>query len=105
MAKGILYVETHALPDEAEAYHKWYDETHLAETIENIPGIVSARRYSPLKEGDPFVAIYDIEADDVAKVRDAMFAWMKSGTGSTPSGVDASKPFVIRFFELRTTYP
>jgi hypothetical protein len=97
MAKGILYVETHVDPAQADAYHEWYNREHLTEVC-NLDGIVSARRFEPLEEDGSFVAIYEIDAESVEQAKDALFAFMKSGDMSTPVGMDVSKPFVIKFF-------
>jgi hypothetical protein len=97
MAKGILYVETHVDPAQVEAYHKWYNEEHLPEVC-NLEGIVSARRFEPIEADGSFVATYEIDATSVEEARDALFAFMKSGDMSTPTGIDASKPFVMKFF-------
>ena len=105
MAKGILYCETHPRPEDLEAYHRSYDEVHLEEVVHAVDGVVSARRYTPLRDGDPFVAVYEIEGDSVPEVQERVLAFMRSGEGTSPSGVDASKPVVVRFYELRTTYP
>jgi hypothetical protein len=97
MAKGILYVETHVDPAQADAYHEWYNGEHLTEVC-NLDGIVSARRFEPLDEDGSFVAIYEIDADSVEQAKDALFAFMKSGDMSTPVGMDVTKPSVIKFF-------
>ena len=103
MAKGILYVETHALPEELEAYHQWYDKVHLKDFLDHVPGVVSARRYTPLDDRHPFVTIYEIEADDLDAVRAGMATFGQSMAETV--GVDHSKPRASRFYELRTTYP
>ena len=97
MAKGILYVETHVDPAHADAYHEWYNGTHLKEVC-NLDGFVSARRFEPLEGDGSFIAIYEIEADTVEQAKDTLSAFMKSGDMSMPVGIDASKPFAIKFF-------
>lgn len=58
--------------DEA-AYNSWYDETHLP-AFKTIEGIRSARRYKVMRgkvpglEVWPYVAVYEIETDDLAAV-------------------------------------
>ena len=65
MPKGIMYVETMpASPDDADAYHKWYNDTHL-EQILSVDGIVSARRFAPTDGSGPFIAIYELDCDDL----------------------------------------
>jgi hypothetical protein len=58
-------VETMPVSPEKEAdYHKWYNETHLAQ-ITSIEGIVSARRFAPTDGNGPFIAIYELDCDDL----------------------------------------
>ena len=65
MAKGIMYVETMpASPDKVDEYHKWYNDTHL-EQILSVDGIVSARRFAPTDGDGPFIAIYELDCDDL----------------------------------------
>jgi len=44
MARGLLIVESRpASPEEAAAYHDWYDNKHVPEILQ-LEGFVSARR-------------------------------------------------------------
>jgi hypothetical protein len=104
MARGILYTETYALPGQLEAYHQWYDEVHLKEFVASVEGVISARRFTPRNPDDPFVTIYEIEADDLDAVLEGMTVYGKSQM-SEAIGVDTSKPTATRFYELHTTYP
>ena len=68
MPKGIIYVETMpASPDKEADYHKWYNDTHL-EQILSVEGVVSARRFAPSDGNGPFIAIYELDADDLDAV-------------------------------------
>jgi hypothetical protein len=65
MPKGIIYVETMPVsPDQEAEYHKWYNDTHL-EQILSVEGIVSARRFAPTDGSGPFIAIYELDCDDL----------------------------------------
>ncbi|MCW2650364.1 MAG: hypothetical protein QOH69_3228 [Actinomycetota bacterium] len=65
MPKGIMYVETMPVAQDREAdYHNWYNDTHLAE-IASVDGIVSARRFAPTDGNGPFIAIYELDCDDL----------------------------------------
>ena len=60
-----MYVETMpASPDREAEYHKWYNDTHLAQIL-SVEGIVSARRFAPNDGGGPFIAIYELDCDDL----------------------------------------
>ena len=68
MPKGIIYLESMPVsPDRVEEYHKWYNDTHLAE-ICSVDGIVSARRFAPTDGQGPFIAIYELDCDDLDSV-------------------------------------
>src|SRR6202012_1935251 len=68
MPKGIIYLETMPVSADREAeYHKWYNDTHLAE-ICSVDGIVSARRFAPTDGKGPFIAIYELDCDDLDSV-------------------------------------
>jgi hypothetical protein len=68
MPKGIIYLESMPVsPDRVEDYHKWYNDTHLAE-ICSVDGIVSARRFAPSDGKGPFIAIYELDCDDLDSV-------------------------------------
>lgn len=66
MPRGIMYVETMPVSADREAdYHRWYNETHLAE-IASVDGFVAARRFAPTDGEGPFIAIYELDCDDLA---------------------------------------
>src|ERR1700752_2675945 len=68
MPKGVIYLETMPVsPDREADYHKWYNDTHLAE-ICSVDGIVSARRFAPTDGKGPFIAIYELDCDDLVSV-------------------------------------
>ena len=75
--KGILLVMSDATPGEDDAYNAWYDDAHLADVL-NVPGIVAARRFAavPSVHGElppaPYLAIYEIDADDLDEVQRAL---------------------------------
>ena len=74
MAKGIMYVESWpSSPDREQEYNTWYDEVHIPQLL-TIDGIVAARRLRPVDGKGPYVAIYELEADDLQSVLDNMVA-------------------------------
>jgi hypothetical protein len=74
MAKGIIYVETYpSSPDREQEYNDWYDNVHLPELVA-LDGIVAARRLRPVNGEGPYVALYEIEGDDLQAVLDNMGA-------------------------------
>jgi len=74
MAKGIMYVESWpSSPDREQEYNTWYDEVHIPQLL-TLDGIVGARRLRPVNGEGPYVAIYELEADDLQAVLDNMVA-------------------------------
>ena len=74
MAKWVLAVTTNCTDATREAeFNEWYDKIHLPDILET-PGFVRATRYENIKplEGEArFLALYDIEADDIDRVMKA----------------------------------
>ncbi|WP_018505873.1 hypothetical protein [Parafrankia discariae] len=98
MASGVLIVESRpASPEEATAYHDWYDNKHLPEILQ-IDGFVSIRRLSAL-DGDTFVVIYEIDGD-VEAAKTALGLAQASGTMTRPEGVQLTPPPTARYFTL-----
>jgi len=74
MAKGIMYVESWpSSPERDQEYNTWYNEVHLPELLA-LDGIVSARRLRPVDGTGPYVALYEIEGDDLQAILDNMVA-------------------------------
>jgi hypothetical protein len=72
MGKFIMVVQTQPRDGRVDEYNAWYDEEHLSDVC-GIPGVIAGRRFEALPlgqgpEGLPFLAIYEVEADDPAKV-------------------------------------
>jgi hypothetical protein len=69
MPRAILYVESRPKdPARAAEYQRWYNDVHLAEVVA-VAGFVSARRFGPVDDDGPFVAIFEIDADDLDAVK------------------------------------
>lgn len=102
MAKGIIYVETYpSSPDREQEYNTWYDEVHLPELVA-LDGFVSARRLRPVDGDGPYVALYEIEADDLQSVLQNMLDNARNLHMSDALQFDP--PPVMRLLELTTEY-
>jgi hypothetical protein len=102
MAKGIIHVETRpSAPDREEEYNTWYDEVHLPELVA-LDGIVSARRLRPVDGDGPYLALYEIEGDDLQAVLDNMRANARRLHMSDALQLDP--PPVMRLLEVTTDY-
>ena len=68
MAKWVLLVQTDCTDAaQVKEFNQWYDTIHIPDILE-APGFVSASRYeipSPAEGQGRFLAIYEIESDDV----------------------------------------
>jgi hypothetical protein len=73
MAKGILLVETRPGSVQDSEYNRWYDEVHIPQIL-TVAGFTAARRFAPVEGDGPYVAIYEIEGDDLNAVRAALGA-------------------------------
>jgi hypothetical protein len=66
MPKGIMVVQSRPVSaDREHEYNEWYTSVHIPEILA-VPGFTGARRYKVTStDGPVYVAVYDIEADDV----------------------------------------
>jgi hypothetical protein len=68
MPRGILHVESRPVsPEREDEYNRWYNETHLREVLA-LPGFVGARRFKPVDPDGPYVAIYEVDVEDLSSV-------------------------------------
>jgi hypothetical protein len=103
MAKGIIHVETRpSSPDRDQEYNTWYDEVHIPELVA-LDGFVSARRLRPVDGDGPYVALYEIEADDLQAVLQNMLANARNLHMSDALQFDP--PPVMRLLEVTSEYP
>ena len=74
MAKGVILVETRpSSPDREQEYNAWYDEVHIPQLLA-LDGIVAARRLRPVNGDGPYVALYELEGDNLQAILDNMVA-------------------------------
>ncbi|HEY8524915.1 MAG TPA: hypothetical protein VIL48_08140 [Acidimicrobiales bacterium] len=65
MPKGIMLVESWpSAPEKADDFQAWYAETHIPDVLK-VEGFLSARLFRPTEDG-PFVAVYEVERDDLS---------------------------------------
>ncbi|HME49422.1 hypothetical protein [Mycobacterium sp.] len=105
MPRGIMYVETMPVSGDEEAdYHEWYNDTHLAEIV-SVEGIVSARRFAPIDGNGPFIAIYELDSDDLAGAVARLAALGRSGQMSSLEHLQLDPPPVTRVYREIASYP
>ena len=101
MARGIMHVEAGPVsPDRVEEFHAWYDQ-HVRELLE-IDGVVSVRRYAMVNDDSTFVAMYELEGDDIEVVRLRIAEARKADR--TPPAVRTDPPPRVRLLELIAEY-
>lgn len=100
--KALLLVSTNpASAGEVAEYHRWYDEVHIPQIVERIPGFVGATRYavheaSLTKPDQQYVCVYEIEADDVGAAFAALVQGVQDGTlDSTTTLAREPAPMVL----------
>lgn len=92
LERGLFLVFSNPSSEAATAeFHRWYDEVHVHEVLQ-VPGVVAATRYALDPDQMPsggaealgrrFLCAYEIEADDLARVRDAVMATSRDRTHS-----------------------
>ena len=82
MPKGVFIVQSNPVdPSRDDEFNQWYDNVHLAD-VKKVPGIVGARRFKILTPdaAHRYVAIYEVDADDVQGVMDAIGKAAANGT-------------------------
>ena len=63
---GLLMVWTDIDAEFEPEFNRWYDEEHIPRLLQ-IPGFLSAGRYSALKGGPKYLAIYELEDHNVLR--------------------------------------
>lgn len=69
MGKFVLVVPSSAQAGRDAEYNEWYDNQHIHD-ICALPGVFSGRRFvpssaSPMPPPESYLAIYEIETDDI----------------------------------------
>jgi hypothetical protein len=84
MPKMVMVVMSEPTSAEEEAaYNAWYDDVHLPEMTQ-VPGVDSARRFkvsgdANLGDGRRYLAIYELDTEDLAAVQADIGARMQDG--------------------------
>jgi hypothetical protein len=80
MTKYIFPVFTNPTPGQEQEFNRWYEEHHLADVID-VPGFVAATRFrlaptqfanNPAPLTHRYMALYEIETDDLAATMQAL---------------------------------
>jgi hypothetical protein len=108
MPKGILIVQSQPSdPSCEDAYNEWYSRTHIPEVCA-VPGFVGARRYRVREAGrlkvDPtaprYIAVYELEADDLEATVRELSAHSADGRISKSDVIEMDPRPVVTLYEL-----
>jgi hypothetical protein len=104
MPRGIMYLQTMPVsPDKDADYNKWYNDTHLAEIV-SVEGIVSARRFAPMDGNGPYIAIYELDCDDLDAVVQRLGELGASGKMSSMEFLSMDPPPIPRVYREIGSY-
>jgi len=107
MPKGMMLVQSRpASPDREDDFNAWYRDVHLPQ-IRAIPGFVAARRYrvhGDVLGGDgavpEYVAVYDIEADDITLPVQELRTRSAAGQMTHSDSLAVTPPPIVTLYEL-----
>ena len=104
MAKYVMVVQSKAKAGRDDEYNDWYDNTHLADILA-LPGVKSGRRFDYDSTmmgapGLPYLAIYEIEVDDISTVTAAMGKAATDGSIRQNDSLDGPAS-VLWFYKAR----
>jgi hypothetical protein len=103
MARFLCLVSTNSVAGRSEEFNEWYDSQHSPDLL-RVPGIVSAQRYrlAQLQEAQSseyeYLAIYEIQTDDLNEVPTAIAEALRSGRMPSSPAFDRAK-FSMLYFE------
>jgi len=103
MSRYQLHLHTRALAGQEEAYHRWYDEVHIAEVL-GLDGFLTGERFQPVPLApdapapETYLAIYEIETDDVG----ALLQQLNTGKMDISHALDTAN---VRMELYRTITP
>jgi hypothetical protein len=101
--KGLLLVQSAPSdPAREDEYNDWYAGKHMPEVVA-IAGVVSARRYKIVGrkgEAPAYLAIYDLEADDVRAPLRELGARVASGEIEMSDVIQQDPAPIITLCEL-----
>lgn len=104
MAKYVMVVQSNAKPGQDDEYNHWYDTQHFHD-ICAIPGVTGGRRLEMAltamgEPGQPYLALYEIEADDPAAVLAEMGQRGADGRMPLSDSLDAASA-IMWFYKQR----
>ena len=103
MPKGLLLVQSvPSDPAREDEYNNWYTGKHIPDVVA-IPGIVSGRRYKLVGrkgEAPAYLAIYELDADDVRAPLRELGARVASGEIAMSDVIQQDPAPTVTLYEL-----
>jgi hypothetical protein len=97
--KGIMVVQSRPSdPAREQEFNDWYGSKHLPAVLA-VPGIVAARRYRA-RDQDSYLAIYELDSDDLAGTVNELRARSASGQVPMSDVLQLDPPPVVTLYEL-----
>ncbi|WP_345634669.1 DUF4286 family protein [Rugosimonospora acidiphila] len=99
MTRYLQIVQTSPSPGSEEEFNEWYDTVHVPEVL-RMPGFISGQRFRLVdadpSEGPRYLAVYEIESDDIAATLDTIRDTAPGRTKSTAIDTSVS---IVRMYE------
>ena len=106
MAKSVFLVWSNPLDEASEKeYNSWYNDIHVPEVIEHVPGVTGARRYRVVDlAGDApahrYLCVWETDTNDAASVAAGLNDAVQTGKLNMTAAMDVSgNPPSIQWFE------
>ena len=97
MPRGVMVVQSGPAEGREDEYNDWYENVHLPEVLA-VPGFVGARRFRAL-DGDHYLTIYELDADDITVAVDGFRARSAAGETTKSDSMRTDPPAVVRLYE------
>jgi hypothetical protein len=106
LQSGVLVVQTDPAAGREADFHRWYDGVHIPEILAT-PGFVKGARFRRVDSagtdaGDAwrsYLAIYEIEAENLTEAYGRLLDRMHSGQLSRSEVFSATSPYRSQLFE------
>ena len=107
MQRGILTVQTDAMPGHEREFNKWYDENHVPEILAT-EGFLLGRRFRAVPSPSDaeresgtskYLAVYDIASADLMASYQALRDRFQSGVMTAPEFVRTDPPYRSQLYE------
>lgn len=96
---GLLMVWTDVDPEYEAEFNRWYDEEHIKHLLQ-VPGFLNAGRYVALKGGPKYLAMYELEDQNVLRTSAFLDAvrYQPSPWRTTASGGRVGRNFLLNVY-------